>query len=86
MNCGCLLSSTLVKDTVPSLHMVPPYLRSNLPQQSRGDVQHGGGSLEHETDAVDEMLSFRINVVQQQTQPLPIQHRAHRYMTRNWER
>lgn len=66
--------------------MVPPYLRSNLPQQSRGYVQHGGGGLEHETDAVDEMLSFRIDVVQQQTQPLPIQHRAHRCMTRNWER
>lgn len=81
MSCGCLLRTTLVKDAIPSLHMVPPYLRSDLPQQSRRYVQHGGGGLEHETDAVDEMLSFRVNVVQQQSQPLSIQHRAHRCMT-----
>lgn len=29
------------------------------------------------------MLSFRVNVVQQQTQTLPIQHRAHRCVTVN---
>lgn len=86
MSCGCLLRTTLVKNAIPSLHVVPPYLRSHLPQQSRRYVQHGGGRLEHETDAVDEMLSFRVNVVQQQSQPLSIQHRAHRCMTPKWER
>lgn len=83
MTCGCLPSSTLVEDTVPSLHVVPPYLRPDLPQQSRGYVEHGGRSLEHETDAVDEMLSFGIDVVQEQTQTLAVQHGAHRCPTRH---
>lgn len=66
--------------------MVPPHLCSNLFQQSRGYVQHGGGGLEHEADAVNEMLSFRIDVVKEQTQTLPIQHRAHRCVTQNGEK
>lgn len=35
------LSPTLVEDPIPCLHMIPPHLRSNLPQQTRRYVQHG---------------------------------------------
>lgn len=68
---------TMVKYPIPGLHVVPPHLGSDLSQHSRRYVQHGGGGLEHERDAVDETLSFRVDVVQHQTQTFPVQNRAH---------
>lgn len=68
---------TLVKDAIPGLHMVLPDFGPHAAEQGRGDVQHGRGGLKHEGDAVDEVLGVWINVVQQQTQTLAVQHSAH---------
>lgn len=74
---------TVVEYAIPGLHVVPPHFWSSLLQDSRRYVQHRRGSLEHKGDAVNEMLSFWVNVVQQQTQTLTIQHWAHRYIGQN---
>lgn len=76
--CNCRACAlTVAEDAVPGVHMVAPYLRPQLPKQSRGYVQHLRGSFKHEGDAVNETLSFRVDVVQKQTQTLPVKHRAH---------
>lgn len=66
------LVPTMAEDAIPSLHMIQPHLRPNPPQQARWDVQHGRCGLEHEGDAVNEILSLGVNVVLHQTQTFTI--------------
>ena len=64
----------MAEDAIPSGHMVPPHLSPDRPQHVRGDVQHGGGRLEHGGDAVNEMLTITVNLVLHQSQTLAVQH------------